>query len=125
MKPYQLTLGQKRFLIVWIVFHSFALFVNVANINWSTEDNYTHNKYYWLTSRLSEDNASFWPFVTYITKSIGTPDEVYNGITFKGAPDWTLFNGIFYCYNFISYIFYIILGFGIVYVPKLWSKSMP
>lgn len=28
----QLTINQKRFLIIWVFFHSFALFVNLADI---------------------------------------------------------------------------------------------
>ena len=32
MKKLELTLNQKRFLIVWILFHSFALLVNLADI---------------------------------------------------------------------------------------------
>lgn len=104
-----LTLNQKRFLILWILFHSFALFVNLAGVNGFTSIN-DHEYVCFFTNTLpGQYPIGFWPFVTF------SPNTIYY--------DRIVFNGIFYSYEFPEYIFYMCLGLGIVFIPKLLTTE--
>jgi hypothetical protein len=116
MKPLNLTLNQKRFLIIWILFHSFALFVNVAHIYGTLHDGYgkdnDNTTVYLFCNTLPDRESDFWPFTSYTEESyqsnLGNYYERYYG-------------GIFNSYGFPEYIFYMLLGLGIVFIPKLWK----
>lgn len=133
-----ITLTQKRFLIVWILFHSFALFVNQTKLKGTVITDEYNKKYYRREIRkhlLTGDtlNEKFWPFTRYKTYQ-----------TFTGIADTTFFiyqgrrtptfintyridinhrNGIFTSYDFSEFIFYILLGLGIIVIPKLWNNN--
>jgi hypothetical protein len=56
----KLTLNQRRFLIVWILFHSFALFVNLTGIRGEIDSG--ESTFYFFTSG---ESSGFWPFTSY------------------------------------------------------------
>lgn len=119
----KLSLNQKRFLIVWILFHSFALFVNLADIKGTTqnEGHLVENGYYKNTTinlLTSNTHPSFWPFVNYYEDTFEYQSPNYRTENLD-------FNGIFYSYSFSEYIFYILLGLAIIFVPKLWNDKKP
>ncbi len=106
----KLTLNQKRFLVYWMLFHSFALFVNVAGIYGTIHiDNHTTISIF--TDPPTTGNQGFWPFVSY---------SMSNFVYYRSS-----FHGIFYNYRFSEYIFYIVLGLVIIFVPKLTSAPKP
>ena len=72
---------------------------------------------YIFTSHGGDDSpGGFWPFVT-----------IYNS---AGQNTWanqkwqSMFHGIFNYYTIGAYIFYIVLGFAIVFIPKLWNRPI-
>ncbi|QNR85077.1 hypothetical protein H9N25_00780 [Pedobacter riviphilus] len=125
---YSVTLNQKRFLIVWICIHSFALFVNVASI-YGTINEGTQTLGYSNLFTINSYEDDFWPFTkfteteSYIDYSPNIFDEIgkpKRGIWRDKTPS---FNGIFTGYNLPEYIFYIILGLGIIFIPKIWNDN--
>lgn len=219
MKP---TTNQKRFLIIWILFHSFALFVNLAHIN--GEISFNNNKdvssniiteridstsmttnedldraINELNSTKSKSNSNlshvgdydtkplpnsdrstvirdaqhtvdntiflftnelnpsdFWPFTKFyfqtfvwedfkypeviseervkkpqtseeryldsITKTYPSTPIAYSSLKTK-VGEQNIYGGIFNSYNIPEYIFYMILGFGIVFIPMFWKNN--
>jgi hypothetical protein len=122
MNNLKLSAVQTRFLVIWILFHSFALFVNLNDIEGriGNDDLFTQ----------SYSTDSFWPFVsfsgTYHQKAPitdYTSDNYNSSNTTYLDKDDTYFKGIFYSYNITAFVFYIILGFSIVYVAKLWKEQ--
>ena len=109
---------QKRFLIIWIIFHSFALFVNLAKIQGTIKEESSlftpEAKYEYLFTSLT-DWDKFWPITTYYEKVHKYPTPT------TSAYDVIYFNGIFNSYDYREYIFYILIGIGIVFVPKIWK----
>lgn len=175
----KLTLNQGRFLIVWILFNSFALFVNLAGIR--GEINNDKNTFYLFTSG---ERSGFWPFTSYYYeepktiestpifpdsikkiepeykigihsktgKKVRIPTGLEESLRFFNNPknedvnviptDKTITDyssvvqevvgiahsysgGIFNSYGLPEYIFYMCLGLGIVYLPKLWKDKKP
>ena len=116
----KLTLAQKRFLIIWILFHSFALFVNVASIKGTiTETTSLFSKnaeYKYLFTSLT-DKDKFWPVTSYYEQVYKYPTDRTAGYSI------TYFNGIFNSYGYSEYLFYILLGCIFIYIPKLWRAS--
>ena len=123
-----LTLIQKRFLILWILFHSFALFVNLFDIRGNVVDDihFTDTTYYRKSINLLTDTTNkggFWPFVNY-SSSIDTSSPInhFDGTFYKNIDSKIIeYKGIFSCYRFLQYITYIILGLLIIILPKLWK----
>jgi len=124
-----LTLNQKRFLIVWILLNSFALFVNLADIRGAIDNSDTsYNSYgylihngtdriiYLFTNSSGQNKSDFWPFTSYY--SINYPSN-------SGFPIQHFYGGLFNSYDIPEYIFYMVLGFAIVFVPKLWNDKKP
>ncbi|MEQ7800177.1 hypothetical protein ABDJ41_10215 [Pedobacter sp. ASV1-7] len=113
MRHYSVTKNQKRFLIIWCLIHSFALFVNLANIEGAVDFSKTEH-YYEPSYFLSRENKpeQFWPFVTFYDKTFSN---------FTGKWEGT-FYGIFTAYGFEEFVFYILLGFAIIFIPKLWRN---
>jgi len=76
------------------------------------------------------DINGFWPFANYATISktfvANTNNSIPNNgfstgdMTFGSIKETQSFNGIFSSYGYSEFIFYILLGFAIIYVPKLW-----
>jgi hypothetical protein len=127
----KISLNQRRFLIVWILFHSFALFVNIAQIqlNYSSPNNDGGRDYTYIFTKLT-DEEKFWPFTDfrhYVTHSDtsnwqeipGTKSHMFN-VTVRNDH---YFDGIFNSYGFSEYIFYVLFGFVIIYIPRLWRKK--
>jgi hypothetical protein len=115
---------QKRFLIIWILLHSFALFINKADIEGLvnptlSENGQTGYQIHLFTNTWYHDG--FWPFVGFIKTEYMASGADYAGNSQTG--NVVYFNGLFYCYNLSAFVFYIILGFGIVYIPKLWKEQ--
>ena len=132
-----LSTNSKRFLIVWVIFHSFALFVNIAHIEGyysmkiNPPNDYEGFTYtYILTHNDTLNKNSFWPLTKYETGESWV-DTIYNyqsvnndlvktPIRFQICNNH-YFNGVFNSYGFTEYIFYTLVGIGIVYLPKIWK----
>ncbi len=128
----KITLKQKRFLIIWILIHSFALFVNLENIRGKipseatiSYDNY-HTKFYndsyvyLFTTGTYAFGDDFWPFTTFYSAVSERPH--YS----DGVVNTVYFNGIFNAYKWPAYFFYLFLGFAVIYLPKIWEgKQRP
>jgi hypothetical protein len=112
-----LSLNQRRFLIVWILFNSFALYVNLADVEGAVDLNpsssHSYRPLYCLTRAHNVD--SFWPFSSFYRTD-------YDSLTNTNV---STFLGIFNSYGLKEYIFYMALGFAIVFVPKLWKDKKP
>ncbi len=102
-----ISLKQRRFLIVWCIFHLFALTVNLIPICGSISDvesNYgSYHRHIFTNGYYREDDGAFWPFVKF--------SEYYS------------YNGIFHNYSIYAFIVYIAIGFAIVFLPKLWGTT--
>jgi hypothetical protein len=111
---------QKRFLIIWIIINTFALFVNKVslegNLNGSLPENGRDGyQTYILTNTWTHEG--FWPFVPFIES------KYYNASGMQNAGTVHTFNGLFYSYDLAAFMLYIALGFGIVFIPKLWKDE--
>lgn len=122
-----ITINQKRFLIAWTIFHSFALFVNLFKIDGSLKMTlYSPIFNVFTTTYQTGAYDDFWPFVPYTSNGIVLLTEKSNDdpwIWKDLAQDSFNFFGVFNSYNFPEYIFYMLLGFGFIYLPKLWNKE--
>jgi hypothetical protein len=122
----KISLNQKRFLIIWICFHSFALFVNVAMIYGTLREEsepfkdtfgndfikyFNHNLF--TSGNFQED---FWPFTTYSQIESHYPGNYTRS-------DTHYFYGIFTSYGYLEYFSYLVLGFAIIYIPKIWGTQ--
>lgn len=98
-------------MILWITLNSFALFVNLADIEGRISDNgnTTVNLF-----TATNEKSDFWPFTTYYKKYLGFGNS---------STDSYYFQGIFNSYDLPEYIFYVVLGISIVYIPKVWRKD--
>jgi hypothetical protein len=180
----KLTLNQRRFLIVWILFHSFALFVNLADIEGEVET--SDNTTYFFTKGISNNN-DFWPFTSYYSttpkladrhktvldsttnrigkkepkytigihsktgKKVRIPRGIAESVKFFNNPinndvdvlptdnrvtdfspiiqevvgiEHSYYGGLFNCYGFPEYIFYILIGLCAVFIPKFWNNEL-
>lgn len=124
MKKIIISLKEKRFLIVWLGLCSFALFLNVFNISGKIESD--DGKYQFLFFYSSEENGhpydeDFYPFTKFITnKSVLYPSESFSKYYITKG-NYTRFNGIFNSFNLAEFVFYSLLGLGIVILPKVWK----
>ncbi|HTE00225.1 MAG TPA: hypothetical protein VK668_13120 [Mucilaginibacter sp.] len=120
----KISLIQKRFLIIWIIFHSLALFVNVANISGTiVEQNTNTGKEYIYVLTRNTLKTNFWPFTTY-NQYVRHIDTISNTPPFINTVEHIdyYYNGIFNSYGYLEYFFYLIIGFMVVYLPKFWSN---
>jgi len=110
----KLTVNQKRFLIVWVLFHSLALFVNLAHIDGKIQDGNSSNDNttIYLFNGIGGQDSDFWPFTSYHSS--------YNETNLDNRIDY-YYGGLFNSYGFPEYIFYLLLGMSIVFIPKLWN----
>ena len=107
MKKLTITQKEKRFLIIWIGICLFAFFVNLVPIEGKIDD-FT----YIFTVG---ESGGFYPFTSDFMGRHFIGYDQYDFMQFKPR-----FNGIFNSFNLPEFIFYILLGFGIVYIPKIW-----
>lgn len=111
---------QKKFLAIWAIIHSIALFVNLANIRGTIVERSTlfsnDAKYVYLFTDLTYEDK-FWPFTPFYEKTIKHPEHTNNTVTI------TCFNGIFNSYGISEFIFYIVSSIVIVFLPKLWADD--
>lgn len=132
----KVTLKERRFLIVWTCINIFALIVNITPIRGKIRnaeesntlihdrvvlDSYKPGFYIWTSG---EDKIFFWPFTKFFDKEISrvpSGNENYGFLTSKSR--LKNFQGIFNGYDFSEFIIYSILGFAIIFVPKLWSPQ--
>ena len=130
----KLTQLEKIFLIVWTCIHCLALFINLADLDYSIITNkptairldslklksndinrfvHTEYKYYILTSDQTS-RSSFWPLTLFNNDSsagIYADENLVDKIEFLG-----IFNG----YNYFSFVCYMIMGFSILFIRKVW-----
>jgi hypothetical protein len=118
------TLREKRFLIIWLGICLFALFLNLADIQGKIESK--DGKYQYLFFFSSEmyghlyDN-DFYPFTDFVVeRSVLYPSEKLRDY-YIGKGTYLRFNGIFNSFNLPEFIFYSLLGLGIVFIPKIWK----
>jgi len=119
----KLTLNQRRFLIIWILFHSFAYFVNIAQIEGriTIQGDSSVNNYNLLTSINTDPyEHPFWPFVTFYRDHL---NDSFHSTAPNGMVSYTNFYGIFNYYSLKAYISYIIIGLALIYVPKFWKNN--
>lgn len=127
---YKTTINQKRFLIIWICLHSFALFVNVFNIRGrlSTSNfisSSTADNYLFTSSSSSSYKNDFWPITNFTEEQRYYIEPAYLSFQ-KGTWAYkTAFKGIFQDYDYSEFIFYILLGLAVIYLPKIWYSSKP
>ncbi len=111
----KITLKQRRFLIIWCIFHSFAYISNLIPITFDIHSNdiFTNGDDF-------NPNYGVWPFVEYFRfcKSCGDWNSAHTM-----RDDVNVFRGIFFNYNFMIFIIYLIVGISIVYIPKLWGNK--
>jgi hypothetical protein len=126
----------RRFLVIWIVFHSIALLSNIIIPEYHTEtfsykdDNDYRNTYknviYYLTnssSKHKEKEKSFWPLVKFNENTVEfsqNKQRDYNGVL-GYENSYNQFNGIFYQYDYAEFIFYCVLPFIIIALRRLWK----
>ena len=134
----KISLKERRFLIIWFCINAFALFVNIANlegrIDKGSMDLFYTTKYEQhmrsnviciLTDRYSSKRnvgLTFYPFNNNFSKiSYSYKDdenkEVY--VTESG------FLGIFNGYGYFDFCVYILIGFVLVFLPKIWRNPAP
>lgn len=107
--------GQRRFLIIWIVFHLFALVINIIPIQGKVNDTPSGVLYIFTQGPSSE----FWPFSDISHKSNYT--EIRNGYyDYSTTKKVTHFYGIFNGYGIEEFLVYVSAGLLIVFLPKLW-----
>ncbi len=116
----------KNFLIIWFLFHGFALFVNFFGIKGDVGNTkkYISNRtayeiindinLFTNSSYLNKNStSSFYPFVQFY-EHFKTPID-YSTSGYEGSnadyyeKEFTTFNGIFYKYDISEFIFYFIL----------------
>ncbi len=171
-----ISLKQRRFLIVWICINAFALFVNIAQFKGQIQEEYckqvvgesrhirlwpemppedsiiarrkylhpeidllTHGDGYEDTNKLAyffsynrgcgekaNLEHSFYPFRTKFLYSFipvySYFDQPGHNVELYGCDKpMTGFLGIFNGYSYLEFVVYTILGFFIIYIPKLWK----
>lgn len=119
---FRLNQGQKRLFVIWLCFHSFALFVNLASIDWSITDS-KGTAYHIFTSDYNQ--SKFWPFTRYIVKGAWLKKNsrvVYLSGNPYNTPEGGYY-GFFNGYGIPEFITYMILLFGFFYLPRLWWES--
>jgi hypothetical protein len=116
----KISLGQKRFLIIWCLFHLFALATSVIPIKGEIlieEDGMKYTNY--IFTDKWDVEGKFWPFVEmYDPNGYNTYNRFIEQRVQKGE-----FKGIFRNYNIGAFFVYIVLGLLIVFLPKLWSNK--
>lgn len=118
---------QRRFLIVWLLFHSFALFVNVAKIrgklvdkrivheasmDFQSRDIETNTYVYAFSSDV--ESRDFWPFSHFYENRVPDGYAKYSNVRIHR------FNGIFFGYGWDEFAFYVAIGFVFIFIRKLW-----
>lgn len=119
MNRFKMSVGQRRFLIIWVIFHSVALLMNITKIEGTVHQSLPENGTtgYQINLFTSfQPDSDLWPFVAIYHSE-------YESQNLNTYGDIVYFKGIFFGYNAISFLFYILVGFGIVYVPKLWNDQ--
>lgn len=113
----KISLREKRFLIIWVLFHAFALFLSIAEIKGNYE-----NGYYFSNSSSTKD---FWPFAGFNNEGYSPNFKGYDasGSSITRYEPYSTFKGIFNGYDLTEFIAYMVLGLGIVFIPKIWSKN--
>jgi len=114
-----ISLNQRRFLIIWCFFHLFALATNLIPIKGEITSEGYNNYIFTYGESGSYYDGGFWPFVKMNDeKGYDTYDHQTNERKYR-----SIFLGIFHKYNTGAFIVYIVLGFAIVFLPKLWGKN--
>lgn len=126
----QITLAERRFLIIWCSFHLFALCTSLIPIKGEIVDQNKYRDYIFTSTDHYNSERGFWPFVKMLEEngySTNVEDYTYSS---SGYPEKTvsrgkrsLFKGIFYNYSLGAFLVYILLGFGIIFIPKVWGVS--
>lgn len=135
----KISLKERRFLIVWTCVNLFALIVNIADIHGTISEprspvTKTGNQewvfesipgfYLWTAG--NHDDV-FWPFQSKFIatrRNIGYPVFIGDGNTLNVLPGKiTDFLGIFNGYDYLEFGIYMILGFVIIFLPKIWNPK--
>src|SRR4051812_42783264 len=130
----KITLRERRFLIIWIILHCTALFVNVTKTEGNLRNKIASPIVNIFTTNYCTSEG-FWPFVAFMEYGacINVPpvepnsEGIYDPSSLVWADhlavkSWNFF-GIFYSYNTKTFLVYIILGIGAIFLPKLWREK--
>ena len=124
MKKSIISLGQRRFLIIWIAFHCTALFFNVAKIEGSLRNRGYSPVFNLFTTIDDTHYDEFYPFVRFVyTGKYSSIKGEYAYIYVNKSQDATNFFGVFTGYDVKAFFFYIVLGLAIIFLPKLWGTK--
>lgn len=111
----KISIIQRRFLIIWIAIHTIALLTNIIPIRgeYSVEGDRcfscTKSMYIFAAPIYTDQQETkFWPFTNIYDQDGYGYGSLY-------------FRGIFFSYGFGEFIFYILTGFAIVFLPRLWN----
>lgn len=107
MKKLILSKAQKRFLLIWVVFHLFGLTANLVPIKGEIGEDRGAVSYIFTPA---DESNRFWPFVSFV-------EPYAHGFT--GEKTYH-FMGIFYEYDISEFLVYVLGAIVIILVPKLW-----
>ncbi|MBL7718317.1 MAG: hypothetical protein JNL72_05720 [Flavipsychrobacter sp.] len=110
-----ISLKQKRYLIVWSLFNVFALSVNIIPIKGlikGNENMIPSDLTYVFTNGYSKVKG-FWPFVNF--------NNDFSNPYWENGYHFHHFRGIFAGYDFAEFAVYILIGFAVVFLPKIWK----
>lgn len=127
----KITLSQKRFLIIWCCFHITGILTNKLRIEGAIRNKYWSPVFNVFTTPQQNHDGQLWPFVTfggwgnYIFLQRSSPDDAYFYKYFDRNEKWNNFFGIFNGYDWNAFVLWMIVGFAIVFIPKIWNDNRP
>ncbi len=115
--------SKTTFLVSWFVFHGFALFVNIFEIDpkYWYHPPYIDDETHFLQNGGGE-GSDFWPFVKFSESN--TSGSLINGVIVPNVVKVHTFNGIFYRYDLSEFIAYSILIFIALYFRYISKKNL-
>lgn len=116
-------MSKRNLLLIWFLFHGFALFVNVFKIEYDLNKVnppwVIEKKFLFTNTEYNSEQKTFWPFVMYKPGPYYFTDEERANLSDRqDFYKWKIdkFNGIFFQYDISEFIFYSIFIFVILYI---------
>jgi len=109
----KITANQRKFLIIWCTCHIIFLLCYLFKFSGDLDNgSYLISRLSVRGQRYSTLQDVFWPFCKIFDSFKGLDGMQHN-----------ILNGFLYGYDYTEFIVYMLLGFGIVFLPKLWNPS--